>query len=121
MQETVSALDACREVLDEKDATVKMVWEQIIEDEAHHAAFAWKVVRWAIEKNGKPDQKVLKLVDEIVSPQSLEKIGKGEYKQDDITLLCGLKDKLLCLYGQEAKAAVTCENLVGNRVMEVLA
>lgn len=129
VEETVSALEAWREMREEDDLAVRNVLEKVVEDEAHHAAYAWKVVRWAIEREGlgKVDQQLVELLESIVTPAGLEKVGKGRYTQEDITLLCNLKDSLLSHYkrnekGNEMKNSY-CEradNKVSSMVMQVV-
>lgn len=72
----------------------------MVKDEAHHAAFAWKVVKWAIEREGggKVDKQIVELVDRIVSPEELQRMGGGKYKEEDVKLLCDFKTSLLANY-----------------------
>jgi hypothetical protein len=122
-------LEACRELLEEQDAAIRQALEQVVEDEAHHAAFAWKVVRWAIEREGegKVDKSILELLDTILTPAEIERIGGGRYKQEDIKLLCDLKDSLVRHYnGSENNTnflycgAAAESNKVSHRVMQVV-
>ena len=50
--ETLAALIAAEQALAATDPSVRAVLEKIAEDEAHHAEFAWRVVRWALEVGG---------------------------------------------------------------------
>ena len=126
MEETISALEAWREMNAEEDAEVRKVLEKVVEDEAHHAAYAWKVVRWAIEREGegKRDQEVIELLESIVTPAGLEKMGR-RYEREDVELLCALKESLLSNYtkgGKEVKREEgRCgEDKVSAMVMQVV-
>jgi len=49
IEETISALETALDIYDEEDEYVKQVLCIITKDEAHHAAFAWKILKWAVE------------------------------------------------------------------------
>jgi hypothetical protein len=116
-------------LLEEQDAAIRQALEQIVEDEAHHAAFAWQVVRWAIEREGegKVDTSILELLDTILMPAEIERIGGGRYRQEDIKLLCDLKDSLVRHYNgsMNNKKLVYCgaaaeSNKVSRRVLQIV-
>ena len=92
-------MEACRELVEEEDGAIRQALEKIVEDEAHHAAFAWKVVRWAIEREGegegKGEERVVRLLESIVTPLEIERIGGGRYRQEDVKLLCDLRTELV--------------------------
>ena len=46
--ETLAALIAAEQALEAKDPSVRAALQKIAEDEARHAEFAWRVVRWAL-------------------------------------------------------------------------
>ncbi len=52
MGETLAALIAAEQARVATDPEIRRALEKIAEDESRHAAFSWKVVRWAIEQGG---------------------------------------------------------------------
>eukprot|EP00494_Astrolonche_serrata_P005642 UN05659 len=50
MGETVAALRACRNLAGTDDPFLKEVFTIISKEEADHAGFGWRVLRWAVEK-----------------------------------------------------------------------
>ncbi len=52
--ETIAALVVTRAAASAEDATVRQALEEIAADEARHAALAWRMVSWAIERGGAP-------------------------------------------------------------------
>ena len=95
--------------------------EQVVADEAHHAAFAWKVVRWAIERQREVDQQVLEVLDAVITPAEITKIGNGKYREEDVKLLCELKTVLMSHYnGREKSTNVIETNRVSSKIMEIV-
>jgi len=122
IQETIAALDACRTAHAEHDPVVKLVWDKVIEDEAHHAAFAWKVVKWAIERdsssgNGGPNVAILELLNATITPATIKKLGKGAYLKEDIELICAIKQHLLLQYNTTTLDRDTTQLLNNNGVL----
>jgi len=52
IEETRSALRLAKNYYEEQDPYIKQVYYKIVMDEAHHAAFAWKVFKWGINSYG---------------------------------------------------------------------
>lgn len=52
--ETIAALVVTRAAAGAEDLSVRQALEEIAADEARHAALAWKMVSWAIERGGAP-------------------------------------------------------------------
>jgi hypothetical protein len=50
--ETVAAIEANEESLSEADPAVARALARIAEDEARHAALAWRTVAWMVERGG---------------------------------------------------------------------
>lgn len=50
LEETLSALDALKKVENTDNAALKGVWSRIAVDEAHHANYAWRVVRYYLSR-----------------------------------------------------------------------
>jgi len=46
IEETISALKAAKDYYEENDPFVKEIYHNITLDEAHHAAYAWKIFKW---------------------------------------------------------------------------
>jgi hypothetical protein len=57
--ETVAALVAATQARTARDPELVRVLERIAEDESRHAAFAWRVVRWAVKVGGKSVAQVI--------------------------------------------------------------
>lgn len=67
--ETVAALVAERAAAACEDPAVNRDLERIAQDEARHAAFAWSVVRWALQVGGSEAREALRAVlDETADP-----------------------------------------------------
>ncbi len=82
--ETVAALVVTRAAAGAEDADVRRALEEIAADEARHAALAWRMVSWAIERGGAPVvAAVLEAADRLrpqsneSSPPALEPEGIG--------------------------------------------
>jgi len=106
VQETLSAFSAARKGAVEKDPAVKYVYSRITGDEAHHAAFAWKVVVWILKRSESNDfntsKRVRAILESIVSlPQLTSKesqflsLDEGNNEKEDLQTLCDLRDILL--------------------------
>lgn len=54
VNETASALATARAARSAIDPEVRAMLERIADDEAGHAALAWRTVRWALEEGGEP-------------------------------------------------------------------
>jgi len=52
IEETISALKTALDYIEEEDSYIKQVYYKITIDEAHHASFAWKVLKWAVKSFG---------------------------------------------------------------------
>ncbi len=65
VNETAAALVAARAARHARDEAVERVLARIAEDEAGHAALAWRTVRWALDQGGAP---VRAVIAEIEAP-----------------------------------------------------
>jgi len=116
VQETLSAFSAARKGSKEEDPAVKYVYSRITGDEAHHAAFAWKVVVWALKRSQENDMDAFntmrEMLDTIVSLPQLTNneneflsLDEGNDAKEDLQTLCDLRDLLLSnLNGTEEEA-----------------
>eukprot|EP01102_Stenamoeba_stenopodia_P018946 TRINITY_DN702_c1_g1_i1.p1 TRINITY_DN702_c1_g1~~TRINITY_DN702_c1_g1_i1.p1 ORF type:complete len:325 (+),score=65.13 TRINITY_DN702_c1_g1_i1:83-1057(+) len=116
IQETISAFSAARQGEVEEDPAVKYVLLRITGDEAHHAAFAWKVVCWSLKAHRQHSDKICSLMETLISKWSLTGEGgdvvvhmdKGNRNHEDLQMLCNLREIVVSKCrnvkeGQEAK------------------
>jgi hypothetical protein len=66
--ETVAALVVAEQARNAVEPSVRAVLEEIAEDEARHAEFAWRVVRWALEVGGPATRTAVALAFEQQAP-----------------------------------------------------
>jgi len=76
------------EYYNEEDDYIKQVIYKITMDEAHHAAFAWKIFKWAVKNYGDLSEKFFQEFDNIIEKE------KSEDVKEDCLLLSELKNIL---------------------------
>jgi len=99
--ETISALEAKQESEEQDlDPVLKKVFEQLAKEEAHHSAFAYKVVKWAIEKELDQGNQALFDLAHSTFTSELQRV-KSSCSTEFFSCLVAFKDNLFQSFLQE--------------------
>jgi len=111
IEETLSALRSALDYHEEKDDYIKQVHYNITKDEAHHAAFAWKVFKWGIKCYSSFSDYFFNEFDRYLEKKSdheediillaeLKKVLKGCPTSDVLKSCLEREDERYCLYSK---------------------
>jgi hypothetical protein len=83
--ETLAALIAAEQAVEATEPSVRALLETIAEDEARHAEFAWRVVRWALNVGGPETRAAVSRAFEQNGTHALPEIPSNSGRREALT------------------------------------